>query len=58
MKKHSLTVSLRFKLLRSNFQYNVSGPVEGDAAVREKPKIRIVSWIFDFLLWRKMRPMP
>ena len=34
------------KLLRSNFQYNVSGPVEGDAAVREKPKIRIIFWIF------------
>merc|ERR1712142_933996 len=25
-----------------------NGPVEVDAAVRKKPKIRIVSWIFDF----------
>ena len=39
---------LKMQLLSSNFQYIVLGPVEVDAAVREKPKIRIVSWIFDF----------
>ena len=39
----------KIKLLRSNFQYIVLGPVEGDAAVREKLKIRIGFWIFDLL---------
>ena len=41
---------LKMQLLSSNFQYIVSGPVEGDEAVREKLKIRIVFWIFDFIL--------
>ena len=40
----------KINLLRSNFQYIVLGPVEGDAAVREKLKIRIGFWIFDFIV--------
>ena len=39
----------KIKLLRSKFQYIVSGPV-GDEAVREKLKIRIDFWIFDFIV--------
>ena len=57
MKKRSLTVSQRW-LLRSNFQYIVSGSVEGDAAVREKLETKIVFWIIDFILEGEMRPMP
>ena len=49
-KKAQLTVSFKIKLVRSNFQYIVSGPVEGDEAVREKLKIRIVFWIFESIL--------
>ena len=33
---------LKMQLLRSNFQYIVSGSVEGDAAVREKLETKIV----------------
>ena len=49
---------LKMKLLSSNFQYIVSGSVEGDAAVREKLETKIVFWIIDFIMEGEMRPMP
>ena len=48
----------KLKLLRSTFQYIVSGSVEGDAAVQEKLETKIVFWIIDFILEGEVRPMP